>query len=171
MDGAAGHASVGAARGRVARHELCSRGRSVGASYQTAIVVIVRTTDGNGYIAFRDPRVDATEATSVLAPARDGPPLIGSLQRALKNFRILRVASIGCFRLFVRQSRLVSLSGRLFAVVRITKRPIISTLRLSRTTRAHNLGGGPFESTYPQVSEYASPRICYKYFLELNLKY
>ena len=47
----------------------------------------------------------------------------------------------------------------------------IFTERLSIPTRAHNLGGGPFESTCPQFSEYASPRLCYKYFLELNLKH
>ena len=77
-----------------------------------------------------------------------------------------------------RQSRLESRYFGLFAraheqtglVIKITKRPI-STDRLSTTTRAINLGGGPFESTYPQVSEYASPRFYYKYFLELNLKY
>ena len=33
----------------------------------------------------------------------------------------------------------------------ITKRPT-STRRLSTPTRAHNLGGGPFDSTYPQFS-------------------
>ena len=65
------------------------------------------------------------------------------------------------FALFEEQTELV---------IKITKRPI-STHRLSTTTRANNLGGGPFESTYPQVSEYASPRLYYKYFLELNLKY
>ena len=76
------------------------------------------------------------------------------------------------------QSRFGSLSGRLFAVVRqqtelvikITKRPI-STQGLSTPTRAHNLGGGPFESTCPQFSDYASPRLCYKYFLELDSKH